>query len=156
MAVHNTSIPTTSLPIGSTEATVTVPGYGGPKKRTPEPQCYGLVEDAKSIDDLITLASIIGDPIPDFKNLDFQVANWTQKDPDRKLQETSHRSRRHSSICEEITYRHPDCLDDLRRVQTWWRPCSHLGLQRVIERPIKERKRSSLRHTVGRSITSSH
>ena len=32
MAVHNSCIPTTSLPIESTEATVTVPGCGGPKK----------------------------------------------------------------------------------------------------------------------------
>ena len=70
MAVPNSSIPTTSLPTGSTEATVTAPDYGGPQKResdglgqpnsevgklasepkslilrnVPEPPCYGLVK----------------------------------------------------------------------------------------------------------------
>ena len=32
VAVHNSSIPTISLPIGSTEATATVPDYGGPRR----------------------------------------------------------------------------------------------------------------------------
>ena len=33
MAAQNSSIPTTSLPLDSTEATVTVPDYGGLKRR---------------------------------------------------------------------------------------------------------------------------
>ena len=40
MAVHNSSIPTTSLPIEDTEATVTDPDYGGPKKREAESIVY--------------------------------------------------------------------------------------------------------------------
>ena len=35
----------------------------------------GEVEDAGSIDDLITSASEIGRPIPDFENLDFKSAS---------------------------------------------------------------------------------
>ena len=33
------------------------------------------VEDAKRIDELITPASLTGDPIPDFENLDFKIAS---------------------------------------------------------------------------------
>ena len=36
VAVHNSSIPTTSSPIGSTKVTVTIPEYGGPEKREAE------------------------------------------------------------------------------------------------------------------------
>ena len=36
VAVHNSSMPTTSLPNGSTEAAATVLDYGGPKKREEE------------------------------------------------------------------------------------------------------------------------
>ena len=35
----------------------------------------GEVEDAESIDEFITLASSIGDPILDFENLDFKIAS---------------------------------------------------------------------------------
>ena len=33
VAVHNSSLPTTSIPTGSTEATVTVPDNGAPKEK---------------------------------------------------------------------------------------------------------------------------
>ena len=39
----------------------------------------GEVEDAISIDDLFTSASITGRPIPDFKNLDFNSASALRK-----------------------------------------------------------------------------
>ena len=41
----------------------------------------------------------------------------TQKNPNRKLQETSHHSRKQSSIGEEITYGQTVFLDDLRLFQ---------------------------------------
>ena len=37
------------------------------------------LEDAKSIDDLITLASFSGRPIPDFENLEFKIASKLTK-----------------------------------------------------------------------------
>ena len=43
----------------------------------------GEVEDAKSIDDLITSASIPGKPIPDFETVDFMIAKRIQEDPNR-------------------------------------------------------------------------
>ena len=58
----------------------------------PEPLCYGFilwigeVEDDKSIDDLITSASIIGDLILDFENLDFKIASGLRsQQPKAKL-----------------------------------------------------------------------
>ena len=39
----------------------------------------GEVEDANSINDLITSASITGRPIPDFKNIDFKIASGLRK-----------------------------------------------------------------------------
>ena len=39
----------------------------------------GEVEDAKSIDDHITSASVSGKPIPDFENLDFKIATGLRK-----------------------------------------------------------------------------
>ena len=41
--------------------------------------CKGEVEDAKSIDEFITLASIFGNPIPDIKDLDFKIASGLWK-----------------------------------------------------------------------------
>ena len=48
VAVHHSSVPTTSSPNGGTEATVSIPGYGGPTKRGTEaiaesPAGLGLV-----------------------------------------------------------------------------------------------------------------
>ena len=51
------------------------------------------VEDAKSIVDLITTASITGRPIPDLENLDSHICKRTQEHPNSELQETSHHSR---------------------------------------------------------------
>ena len=42
-------------------------------------QWIGEVEDGKSIDGLITSASITGKPIPDFENLDFKIASGHRK-----------------------------------------------------------------------------
>ena len=53
------------------------------------------VEDAKSIDDLITSASKAGD---------FQDCKRAQENPDEKLKETSHHCPREGSIREQITY----------------------------------------------------
>ena len=53
----------------------------------------GEVEDAKSIDDLITAASITRRPILDFENLDFQDCKRTEESSTRKLQETNHHTR---------------------------------------------------------------
>ena len=78
--------------------------------------CIGEVEDAKSLDDLITSASVAGRPIPDFENLQFEDCMWTQEDPNTKLQETSYHSRRKGTIGEEIPNRQTDCVDDLRRL----------------------------------------
>ena len=39
----------------------------------------GDVEDAKSIDDLITPASVTGKSIPDFENLDLKIASGLGK-----------------------------------------------------------------------------
>ena len=39
----------------------------------------GEVEDAKSIDDIVTSALINGDPIPDFENLDFKITSELRK-----------------------------------------------------------------------------
>ena len=39
----------------------------------------GEVEDAKSIDDLSVSASVTGDPIPDFENLNFKIASGLMK-----------------------------------------------------------------------------
>ena len=73
----------------------------------------GEVEDAKSIDDLITSASRTGIPVPDFENLDFN--SWESKQ--ETSTNTSHHSRKKSSVREEITYRQTDCLEDLRLLQ---------------------------------------
>ena len=109
-AVHNSSLPMTSLPIDST---ATVPDNGGPKKIAAEASLFDkwsqptkfrswkisfksgvsrsskypraavlwtcVDEDAKSIDDLITSASIPGRPILDFENLDFKIASGLRK-----------------------------------------------------------------------------
>ena len=48
----------------------------------------GEVEDASSIDDLVTSPSTTGRPIPDFENLDLKIARRTQENPNKKLQET--------------------------------------------------------------------
>ena len=118
--------------------------------------CIGEVEDAKSLDDLITSASVAGRPIPDFENLHFEDCMWTQEDPNTKLQETSYHSRRKGTIGEDITNRQTDCVHDLRLLQNQLRQWSHHGLQRIISSPIVERQRPGLRHEVGRSIVSSH
>ena len=60
-----------------------------------------------------------GSPCPDLGDMWRHGLAWThgmlnRKIPHRTLQETSHHSRRQSSIGEEITYRQTDCLDDLR------------------------------------------
>ena len=39
----------------------------------------GEVEDAKSIDELITSTSITRKPMPDFENLDFKIASGLKK-----------------------------------------------------------------------------
>ena len=39
----------------------------------------GEVEDDESIDDLITSTSITGEPILDFENFDFKIANGFRK-----------------------------------------------------------------------------
>ena len=39
----------------------------------------GDVEDADSVDDLITSASVTGRPIPDLENLDFKIASGRKK-----------------------------------------------------------------------------
>ena len=41
--------------------------------------CVGEVEDAYSIDDLITSASITGEPKADFENLDFKIGSGLRK-----------------------------------------------------------------------------
>ena len=41
----------------------------------------GEVEDAESIDELSTSASIIGSPMPDFENLHFKIAGGLRKSP---------------------------------------------------------------------------
>ena len=81
----------------------------------------GEVEDAESIEELITSATTTGDPVLDFENLDINIASGLKNDPYRKLQETSQHSRRQSSIREDITYSQGDCLDDLRLHQHSWR-----------------------------------
>ena len=50
----------------------------------------GEVEDALSINELITLASIAEDPIVNFENLDFKIASGLRNILNRELQETSH------------------------------------------------------------------
>ena len=61
-------------------------------------QEIGEVRDAKSIDDLITFASITGKPMLDFENLDyFKICMRTLENPDREHIETIHHSRRKSS-----------------------------------------------------------
>ena len=60
----------------------------------------GEVEDAKSIDDLITAASISRKPITDCESLD---CTRTQENPDIERRKASHHSRRKSSIREAIT-----------------------------------------------------
>ena len=151
VAAHNFLFRRLLLPLGSTEATVTVPDYGGPRKReaeanmidkwrqptefrswklsfknefshsSPHPRAamlwIGEVEDAKSIDELITSASITGRPTLDFENLDFKIATGLMKNFNRRLRETSHRSRRRSSIRDKISYRQRDCFDDPRLLQ---------------------------------------
>ena len=67
-------------------------------RNIPEPLCMlwiGEVEDAKSIDDLISSASKVGD---------FQDCKRAQENPDEKLQETSHHCPREDSIREPMTY----------------------------------------------------
>ena len=44
--LENSSTPTTSLPNGSTEATVTVPDYGEPRKREAETEAETIIIDA--------------------------------------------------------------------------------------------------------------
>ena len=78
---------------------------------------HGEVEDADSIDELITLASFTGRPTPDFENLDFKIATRLRKIFNRRLRETSHRSRRRSSIRDKISYRQRDCFDNPRLLQ---------------------------------------
>ena len=176
VTAHNSSIPTASLPIESTEAAVTVPDNRGSKKREAEaiiidmwPQppefrswkisfksevCHpsqyrraampriGEAEDPQSIGDLINSASFTAKTNTGLRESWLQECKWTQEDPNWELQETSHHSRRQSSIREEITYRQTDFLDDLRLLRDSWRQWSHLGLQKFIDSPIQERQRS--------------
>ena len=99
-AVPNSFIPTTTLPIESTDSTVTIPDCGKRKKRQDDATiidrwlqptafrswtisfksevCHSSQYPRaavlyKSIDDLITSASVTGRPIPDFENLDFKI-----------------------------------------------------------------------------------
>ena len=110
VAVHSSSIPTTSLPHESTEAMRTGLNQQNSEvgiisfkievshssQHSRAAILYGLVRCrmALSMDELTTSASITGDPIPDFENLDFKIASGLGKIPCRKLQETSQRSRR--------------------------------------------------------------
>ena len=52
----------------------------------PEPPSFGLVKlrMLKSINDILTSASVTGDPIPDFENLDFKICKRTQEDLNRE------------------------------------------------------------------------
>ena len=79
-------------------------------------ELYGLVRwrMAKSMDELTTSASITGDPIPDFENLDLKIASGLGKILTGNFKKQVHHSRRQSSFKEEITHRQTDCLDDLR------------------------------------------
>ena len=76
----------------------------------PEPLCFGLVKlrMLKVLTSSLPQHEKIGDPI------DFKIASRLRKVPDRKLQGSSHHSRRQNSIKEQITYWQTGCLDDLR------------------------------------------
>ena len=78
----------------------------------------GLVEDAESIDDLITSASVTGKPVLVFENLDFKLASGLGKILTRNFPKQVNHSRRQCSMREEITFRQTDCLDDLRPLQS--------------------------------------
>ena len=80
----------------------------------------GEVEGAKSIDDLITSASIPGEPIPDFEDLDFKIASGLKKNPNRELQTSKSSQQKKSSIREASTHGQTDCLDHLRHLQNYW------------------------------------
>ena len=64
----------------------------------------------------------------------FQDSNRTQENYNRRLRETSHRSRRRSSVREKISYRQRDCFDDPRLLQKKWRQWSHLGFKTFISK----------------------
>ena len=182
VAVHN-SFPTTSLPIESTEATGTDPDYGGPKKREAEQmtvdqwlhptefrswqisfksevsqssQCpraakdwIGEVEDAESIDSHFL-------SIFDRRNHCGTSRLWMSGKFDRELRETSHHSRRQSSIRDHL---------QAEKLLGWSTTSSKLvatmkppWTSEIHRMSNFEKKRliSRLRHNVGRSIISSH
>ena len=97
----------------------------------------GEVEETKSIDELITSASVTGDPILDFENVDVIICKRAQENPNRKLQETSHHSRRQSSIGEKITCKQAGCLGDLRLLQHYWRQWGHLDFRDLSKAQLK-------------------
>ena len=65
----------------------------------------GEVEDAESIDDIITSALLSWDPIPDFENLNFKITSELRKIQTWNFKKTSHHRWRQSSVREAITYR---------------------------------------------------
>ena len=71
----------------------------------------GEVEDAKSIDDIITSALINWDPIPDFENLDFRIASEL-----RKIQTGNFKKQvtKGEGKAQSEKWSLTDCLDDLR------------------------------------------
>ena len=49
----------------------------------------GEIEDAFSMDELITPASTIGDPVLDFENLNYKIGKRTREIPSRNFQVTT-------------------------------------------------------------------
>ena len=121
----------------------------------PEPLCFvwiGEVEDAQSIDDLITSASISGEPILDFENLDFKSTRGV-----RKILK--------GNVKKQVTTAERKAQSEKRLLtgrQIAWMIFDFLNIsgdnEAILEfkdlSKVKERQRSSLRHRVGRCIIS--
>ena len=90
-------------------------------------QWIGEVEYAESIDELVTSASITGDPILDFENLDFKIASGLRKSLTGNVKkqvttaEGKAQSEKGSLTGTQIV------VDDIRVLQNLWRQWCHLG-----------------------------
>ena len=110
------------------------------------------IEDAKSIDDFTTSASLTGKPMPDFENLDFKSARGV-----RKILT--------GNVKKQVTTAERTAQSEKRLLtgrQIAWMIFDFLNIsgdnEAILEfkdlSKVKERQRSSLRHRVGRCIIS--
>ena len=99
----------------------------------PEPRWYGLVK--LRMLQIMPIGIYYSRPNSGLRESWFQDCKRTQEDPDKEQhQETSHHSRRKSSIKDEITHGQTDGSDDLWFLQNSCRQWNHLGYQRFTKK----------------------